>query len=405
MDLRCLKCKGRGFCGRSFCPRQLKLNSMIKSKGAHSKKEFTSMTPTPFVGRFGYPDVNVGLLAVPEGSRDAWKYDSPKYWSDNNFTIPRLVNLRSKLLNSRFKSAVYNPDKAGYVQEAGLSSKPVDVDFSLEDKPKFRLQNDSITAPRGPEARLVKAKIVSNPKISRSVDKVNSDTDLKAVPAMDYLYSKGYDENFLSKILSVGGIGRERKMVPTRWSITSVDDTLGNNLIKEINDFKEVGESFSYFGEYLGNYYLISFLPGQWGYELFETSLDATENSASPGFTTDYEFNLRRKEYAHNCAGGYYSVRLAVLEKLKKMKRKASCLAIRVITGEYSVPLGVWVTRQAARNALDNKPIRFSSKDLLCKYSRLILNKKFSIDCSKMLNNSKILSFRQKSLDNFFKSS
>ena len=71
-------------------------------------------------------------------------------------------------------------------------------------------------------------------------------------------------------------------------------------------------------------------------------------------YMTDYEPYSGRKRYAENCAGGFYSVRLAILEKLKKMRRQASVLALRFITGEYFAPLGVWVTRFAARRALKN---------------------------------------------------
>ena len=62
-------------------------------------------------------------------------------------------------------------------------------------------------------------------------------------------------------------------------------------------------------------------------------------------FTTDYEPYTGRKSYAENCAGGWYSVRMAITEHLHQIKKQSSCLAIRVITGEYAMPLGVWVIR------------------------------------------------------------
>ena len=89
--------------------------------------------------------------------------------------------------------------------------------------------NSSHTAPTGPNGSLIKAKITSNSKIHTKVDKVVSDIDLKSVDAMVYLHKNDFDENFLSKILSIGtlGIKKNRKLVPTRWGITAVDDTLG----------------------------------------------------------------------------------------------------------------------------------------------------------------------------------
>lgn len=398
MEIRCLKCKGRGFCGRKVCPHVMKLNSMANARKRHTKTEFSSQSPAPFIGRFGYPEVNVGVLSPPENSKDTWKYDSPKYWSKTNYDIPRLVNIRADLLNSKFKSSVKG--NISQVQEVGLAQRPVDMDFFLQDKPRFRMQSNSVTAPTGPDAHLQKADITSNPKIGRKVDKVYSDTEMKAADAINYLYKSGYDESFVSKIMSVGGIGKDRKLVPTRWSITAADDTVGKNLIEEVSLYKQINEHTAYFGEYLGNYYLIMLLPGLWGYELFETYV-AKNFAGSPEYTTDYENHTGRKHYAYNCAGGYYSVRLAILEKLREMKRRATCVVVRVITGDYSVPLGVWVTREASRKALANNPLRFSSKELMLNYARLILNKKFGIRKEEIIKDSKLLKVKQNTLDKF----
>ena len=45
-------------------------------------------------------------------------------------------------------------------------------------------------------------------------------------------------------------------------------------------------------------------------------------------------------------------------------------LVLRFITGDYAVPLGVWVTREATRKAMNGKPIIFSDKELMLKYFR-----------------------------------
>ena len=248
MNIKCLRCKGRGYCGRSVCPQYMKLNSIAKAKGRHNKTEFSSQSPAPFVGRFGYPQVNVGLLSPPENTNNSWLYDAPRHWANNNYNIPKVVDLRSSLLNSKYKTGVKNLKYIDRIQEVGLASKPVDMDFSLEDKPVFRVQSDSVSAPTGPDAKLKKTCITSNPKVDKRVDKVNSDTDLKATDAMNYLYNKGFDENFLSRILSVGTIGTKenRKLVPTRWSITATDDTLGKSITKEIADYKEINDYMAY---------------------------------------------------------------------------------------------------------------------------------------------------------------
>ena len=98
-----------------------------------------------------------------------------------------------------------------------------------------------------------------------------------------------------------------------------------------------------------------------------------------------------RKDYAENCGGGYYACRLPVLERLKGLKRQASVLVIRMITGEYAVPLGVWVCREATRKSLSSKSIEFSDKSLMLNYAKLLVKKKFGHDISKILDESILL--------------
>ena len=105
---------------------------------------------------------------------------------------------------------------------------------------------------------------------------------------------------------------------------------------------------------------------------------------------TDYEGYNGRKTYAENCAGGYYSVRMAILEKLAQIKRQSSVLALRFITGEYAMPLGVWCTREATRKALQNS-MQFSSRELMLKYARNLIKKKFNYDLDNLLNKSLLL--------------
>lgn len=395
MQVQCLKCKGRGYCGRSFCAIIAKSNSMFKVKEKATKEDFLGSTPAPFIGHHGYPFLNVGVLSIPEIKENAWEYDAPRYWADNNFQIPKIIDFRSSLINSRFKAHAHDRNKLLELsQEVGMSSKPVDIEINLADKPKFRLNTSAEIAPMGPHAVLKKAILTSNPHIDTRVDKVVGDHDLKSTDAMLYLYDKGFDENFLTKILSVGtlGIKKNRHLVPTRWSITATDDTIGKNLIEELKDYSSADYQ-AYFGSYLGNYYLILLFPEKWSYELFEMYRPNTSWNVSDDidFTTDYENYDGRKSYAENCAGGYYAARLPILEKLKSMKRQASVLTLRFITGEYAVPLGVWVVREATRKAMSGKPIEFSDRELMLNYAKALFKKNFGCDISNILKQSQML--------------
>ena len=375
----------------SFNPlkdRQVKFNA-IKQK--LTKKDFFGEAPAPFVGRWNYPNINVGILSPVELKENTWEYDAPRHWSSQNYQIPSIVDFRSELINSRFTANIKETNKMLEItQEVGMASKPVEIEINLEKTPFFRVETDKYVPPTGPKAKIQKAKITSNSKISPKVEYVVNDYGLKAESAAINLYEKGFDEQVIQKLLSVGtlGIKMQRKLVPTRWSITAADDTIGKHLIKEVKDFQEA-EYQAFMGSYLGNYYLILLFPEPWSYELFETYVkDGKKPIANPEYTTDFEVYQGRKTYAKNTVGGYYTVRLAILEKLKEMKRQATAIALRFITNEYTLPLGVWVTREAARNTMNSKPITFADKKLLIKYAELIIKKKFSFDIHYLLNNS-----------------
>lgn len=395
MKILCVKCKGRRFCGRSFCPIISKSESMFKVKKLVDK-DFYGSSPAPFVGHVGYPFLNVGILSPPYIAEDAWLYDAPKFWSSHKYSIPSIVDLRSSLVNSRFNVNVKQRTKfLDVAQDVAMASKPVDLEFNLKSKPRFSANVNEVTLPMGPHADLEKVSVTSNPKVSQKVEKVVSDSDLKAADALLYLHKNDFDENFLSKMLSIGALGlkKNRRLVPTRWSITSVDDMLGKHLIKSIKGCQESGYML-YFGGYLGNYYLIMFFPDVWSYELFETYLPkASWNiSSEVQSSTDYESYGGRKKYAENTAGGYYAARLPVLEKLSQIRRQASVLVLRFITGEYSMPLGVFVCREAARKSVNSEPIEFVSRDSMISYAKSFISNTFNLDLDVLLSKSIIIS-------------
>ncbi|VVB81112.1 Uncharacterised protein [uncultured archaeon] len=384
--------------GVKYKEKELILSSaLIRAKPLTQKESFTGTAPAPFVGRFGYPFVNVGILAPPRHDEDAWLYDAPGHWAKTNTGIREVVDYRTRMVNSRFTSNVKQPDKLVEIaQDVAMASKPVDIDVSLEKKPSLNISTDQWVAPMGPQARLKQLQLATNPHISTKVQKYFDDTDALASEAVTELYKHSVDENALSRMLSVGVFGKKRKLVPTRWSITATDDILANNFLEKVRE-QEVGDYATYFGSYLGNYYLVLFFPERWSYELFEMYV-------KPGvleFSTDYEEFQGRKNYAETCAGGYYTVRMALAEHMMKNKRQNTALVLRFITDEYVLPLGVWVTRSAARKALESKPITFASKELMLTYATHLARKKFGVDIVPILEKSKIMKEKQKTIINF----
>ena len=392
------------------------------------KQDFQGSSPAPFIGRFGYPKINIGFLS-PQLSGDTSNYDSPSSWSQENSSIQSIASLRYGLVNSRTQNSVKdifqnnnnnnnnNSNNSGnsthsnnrfleIIQEVGMASKPVELEVHLNKIPKLDIKLEKEVAPFGPASSLQKARITSNTKVDSRVERVVSDTDLKSAPGIISLYQKGFSENFLTKLISVGntGLKKNRKLVPTRWSITAVDDTIGKDLISKIKDYP-AGSYQAYFGGGWGNYYLLLFFPEVWSYELFESYVNYQINPWSKKgyfYSTDYEDYTGRKVYAEETAGGYYANRLAVLEKLKELKRQGSVLALRFITSEYNIPLGVWVCREASRKSLMEKPIEFSSEELMLKYAQLLVQKKFGMDINVLLKESKLMKKEQQRLQKYF---
>jgi len=71
-----------------------------KKVNIEAKQEFFGQSPNVFVGRFGYPDVSVGMLGVEHYE----EHDNPLLWSRENYDIAKIISLRSSLVNSNFKA-------------------------------------------------------------------------------------------------------------------------------------------------------------------------------------------------------------------------------------------------------------------------------------------------------------
>ena len=396
----CVKCRGRGWCGKP-CKILAKIKVNTRKIDDSFKQEFSgSSPPTVFIGsKLTYPNVNVGIMSLPEIREDTWLYDSPNYWSQENINPKQIINFRQSLINSRFKTKVSDIRKNNkllkLMQEIGMTSLQSDIEIKLNKKPKLKLDFDSHILPMGPSAQLRNIKILTNPKIPQFIDKVYFDTDLKSIEAIKYLYKKGLDEHQLSQLLSIGitGLKKNRKLVPTRNSITAIDDSVGKNLLTKIRDYKMINNYALYFGGHLGNYYLILFFPEVFSYELFEIVFPKTTwNPLSKiQVMTDYETYHGRKNYAEETAGGYYAARLPILQHLYALKKQASVLVLRFVLSEYNVPLGVWVCRNSVRKSLSSQPIYFETKEDVLKYTESFIANKLKFNIKDILNQSKIL--------------
>ena len=48
------------------------------------------------------------------------------------------------------------------------------------------------------------------------------------------LYNSGIEISKIQKCFSIGMLGKKRKLVPTKWSITATDDIISKSIVEEI---------------------------------------------------------------------------------------------------------------------------------------------------------------------------
>ena len=363
----CAICKGsKMLCGKTNCPVVARASSHYKIW--RSIKGLTvdgSSPPSVFVGRFGYPYVNVGPLA-PNYYGDTSLLDSPEMWLGRS--IDEIIDFRSQLVRGMYRVNVRKPEKAGRIldltRELSLAEHYVETELKLKKRPVKRFRVDADVQPIGPTAPLERVEI-GYIKWNRDMEKAYYDGDLKAKNATLTLYEEGVPVSQIMRAFSMGsfGIERNRRLVPTRWSITAVDDLLSKDMARRIKDFPFVNEYEVYESSYLGNRFLVLLVPDAWAYEAYEawyprTLWNPSEDRVS--IVTDWEGYNGRTTYA-TMGGCYYSGRLAVLEHLIKVRRQAKVFILREAYPDYILPVGVWQVRENVRNAMRQPPMRYAT--------------------------------------------
>jgi hypothetical protein len=325
---------------------------------------FGSTSPEVFVGRSGYPQVSTGVLSPMDRDADAAEYATSGEWYRRGLGIDDVLQRRSGLLNSTRSAKVDVHDTwdgfVGTQREVAIADHPVDVEVGLADTPDLDLGVDDITTPTGPRARAEHADLAENPHVPRAVEKTLEDDDWRAEGAMTYLYRRGFDVYEINTVLSAGALGQshERKLVPTRWSITAVDDTVGKFLRGGLEHSNTIDAVEVWTNEFIGNRYWVVLAPGSWEFELVE--MKAPESVWNPAASDYYLASAHegfegRTGYVDETAGAYYASRLGVLEHLQERDRQAKCLVLRDVTDDYWAPVGVWQVREGVRHAFDGE--------------------------------------------------
>jgi hypothetical protein len=322
-----------------------------------------SSPPSVFVGEQGYPKVLAGPLIPPVMGMDAAIMERPDLWLDK--TIDEILSFRFNLVRTKkiipVNAAVDPPRILSETQTLALSETPTSSEATLLKRPSFTSVFSDRTLPTGPSAPLHLFVLEDNPKVPRAVDKATSDTDLKAVGGIMEMFEDGVHQQQMTRLLSIGLLGeqRYRRLVPTKWSITAVDDIVGKELHKRVLRMPWINDYVVYVDHALGNTVALLFLPSGWQFEAMESWL----GGLNPPIITDNEWNRGRKDYAQSVAGAYYATRLPALQHLTQMRRQAGVMVFMEIDPQHWVPLGVWRFREIARRALQSHGKKFTSLD------------------------------------------
>jgi len=363
----CVACKGSKFlCGKTRCPLIVRLKSYFRTMPLISDINMDGASPpSVFVGRIGYPYVYAGPL-VPPVHEDTSFFDLPEFWFGK--TMDEIVGFRSMLVRGKHRVHVKRFEEAGKImdstRELALSSCPVDVELAFKKKPQKRFILDDNIQPFGPSA-LIRSMNVGTSRWDHQIEKAHGDTDLKAAEAVVTLHKKGGLVSRIQRAFSVGAFGlkKQRRLVPTRWSITAVDSIISKNLMEQVKTFPEINEYRVYESKYLDNQFEILMIPGAWNYEAMEAWYPGTvwnPTGRNVFLFSDWEGFEGRTTYA-SIGGCYYAARLAVGEMLVKERRQASVVVLREIRPGYIMPVGVWQVRENVRNAVRQVPLKYNT--------------------------------------------
>ena len=306
---------------------------------------YSGMAPSVFIGSSGYPSVSGGPLLVNDT-------DIPTDWLGQGLGIEDIIRLRAETIRGVSRIAPH----LGPLQEIALAPHPITVEASFDRPVRFSPDFDRVTAPVGCSGNLTRLDILDHPATDRAVDKVTSDTDLPAAEACISLHRSGVDVYRIAPLFTAGLLGRKRKIVPTRWAITAVDDSVSLAQKKVISRLSPYQEIRLHYAELFGNRIAVILIPGDWRYEMIERwaprSLWAGETE-----TVVRDGEASKKSGYSPITGAYYSARLAITEHLLRKNRCARIIVIRNVDPSYWAPLGTWVVREATRRAVAEEPL------------------------------------------------
>ena len=354
----CLKCRSAQLlCGKPVCPILLRYDAFARTMPMVDGRELEgSSPPGVFVGRFGYPRVSVGPLLSPIPG-DTELLDTPESWVGRS--VQEVVSFRTGLVRGTRPIRVLDAEKPiPYLEDLQLlaiAANSADARAEFRRAPRGHLSLSDSAPPFGPSAPVETMRLEVH-RVDQNLERMTGDLHANARVAVNELYERGVHVSRIQRAFSVGTLGRHgrRRLVPTRWSITAVDDLLSKVHLERIRHLPELGELRISRYVALDNRWLLIFLPGAYRYESIEAWYPNTlwnPTGTQVVMIGDHEGYYGRTTYA-SIGGCYYAARLSTSEALLRMGRQAGVVVLREVHPGEIMPLGVWNVREHVRAAL-----------------------------------------------------
>jgi hypothetical protein len=315
-----------------------------------------SSPPSIFIGSWNYPKVYAGPMIAPVRG-DTRVMDLPESWISGGRTQDEILGFRMNLVRGKRLQKVGELDNryVEQLQEIALSSLSIESEARFDQVPTgFSLGEEH--TPFGPSAGLSELEL-GVPKYDKELERVFYDTDLPAIRGIIDLHGRGIPFSTIQKALSAGTMGRDRqrKLVPTRWSITACDTAIGNHLLAGVRRNSLIDTVRVHRFSSLNNHYAVILLPTPWQYEWMEAFLHVAGSEEL--LFSDFEWSRGKHEYS-SVGGCYYSCKLGVLEALAREGRQAGVIVLREARKGY-IPMGVFNVRENVRNAMKTPPVLY----------------------------------------------
>ncbi len=354
----CARCKAEKLlCGRSKCPI---LEKFYISLEIPLKNEIQGNSPpSVFVGSKDYPKVRIGPAAPPDFGDTSIYEDTSRLIKLN---LEEIIKLRYSIYRGykRLDTKVASSPTAylSNIHDLVMMSRPTFLEMNYY-KINESLNIDPYSQPFGPGG-YISSFDYSHGSSNIKIEKVYYDTDMKSRDAVISLFNSGLPLNEIQRIFSLGmtGLSKYRVIVPTRWSITAVDSMISDHLLSNIKNYESIDHIEYFHYKNLGNIYDIILFPWTYSYENIEIWGFGSVWVGNRGISVEEEYEDMKRRVRNPVMGGsFFATKLPILQYLEKIKRNAGIIAIRYVTGDYYVPIGVWQVRENVRNALSTPNI------------------------------------------------